>query len=296
MPRLTRTKLALRWAVEELIRRATSPCGFYLFTVENKSNGDVPDWREVSSSHRYLVDLMNKAQKRGHIKPWAAVRVFEEGDKTKRPHAHWVCTPAFSQATMQRFASAAGMGHVWRDTRPAGEALADYLTKYMSKSKSIAGVRRWACLGGFSATVKTKDIVIDTEHTRAFGDAMQVAKAKGLGKSEAYTYAARCANLQKYGITSKNLPDMPSALYELITATALPQSPLGVDYVSSVSDVGIAVEGRCPACGAIPCLCDRIRDRDARNREANEGRTNPGEASGVDGAALSDEELMDGVG
>jgi len=45
--------------------------------------------------------------------------------------------------------------------------------------------------------------MIDTPETRVFSDAMQVARAHNMGKSESYTFAARAANLSKYGITDK---------------------------------------------------------------------------------------------
>jgi len=192
----SRTKIALQWAVEELLSKANTPCGFYLLTIP-----ELMPWKEVSRRHRYMLDLMNKAVARRNLKPFGGVRVFEEGEQTKRPHAHWVMAPRFSQKTVQHFATAAGLGHVWLDTRPAGDALGIYMSKYMSKSKSIPGVRRWSCFGQFSATIKTGDISIDSEHTRAFADAINAAKGQGMSGAQAYTYAARAANAQKYGLT-----------------------------------------------------------------------------------------------
>lgn len=198
MPRHTRTKLALQWAVEELINRANSPCGFYLITIP-----EIMPWDEVVRRHTAMLNLMSLHVARKKIPAFAGVRVFEEGEETHRPHAHWVMTPRLSQRCIQYYANIAGMGHVWLDPKPATVALGSYLGKYMGKGMGAAlkGRRKWSCFGAFSSAVKASQVRIESEHTRAFADAMQVAKAKGMTKREAYTFAARAAALQKYGLS-----------------------------------------------------------------------------------------------
>jgi len=149
MPRLTRTKICLQWAVQELLSTATRPCGFYLITIPT-----LMPWDEVSRRHAKMIHLMNLHVARRKILPFGGVRIFEEGKETKRPHAHWVMSPRMSQKRLQYYADVAGMGHVWLDQRPCTEALAPYLSKYMAKSESLKGRRRWACFGRFTASVK----------------------------------------------------------------------------------------------------------------------------------------------
>jgi len=199
MPRVTRTKIALEWAIDELLDRATSPCGFYLITIP-----ELMPWDEVAERHRSMLHLMALHVKRKRLKPYGGVRVFEEGEQTNRPHAHWVMCPRIPQDRIQWYASMAGMGQVWLDQRPAGEALGSYLAKYMAKSQSMKGRRRWQCFGAFKASVQVGQVQVDTEHTRAFKAGLEEAKRLHMGKSEAYTFAARAANLQKYGITEKD--------------------------------------------------------------------------------------------
>jgi len=188
--------MALQFSIEELIRRASVACRFYTLSIPY-----LMPWREVSKRHRHLLNLIALARARGTWPDYAGVRVFEEGDETDRPHAHWVFTPRLSQARIQHYATLANLGHVWLDFRPAGEYLGMYLSKYLSKQKNaLRGIRRWSCFGEFSAETKVKDVEVTSPEIELFRSHMKACLAEGMGKTQAYTETVRRCNCSKYGV------------------------------------------------------------------------------------------------
>lgn len=191
---LSRSSMALQFCIEELLRRANEPCGFYLITIP-----ELMSWKEVGMRHRYMLNLMSLDASRRKLKRFGGVRVFEEGEKTHRPHAHWVMSPRMAQVTIQHYANRAGMGHVWLDPRFASPHLGMYLSKYLSKNRgSLKGVRRWSCFGEFSS-VKVHDVTVTSPEIELFRSHFAACKEKGLQGTQAYTEAVRLCNLSKYG-------------------------------------------------------------------------------------------------
>jgi len=192
---LSKSSLALQWSIEDLLTRSTSPCGFYLITCAVRL-----DWKEFSRRHAKMLDRMRTDAWKRKLRRFGGVRVFEEGEETFRPHAHWVMCPRIPQAVIQHYADLAGMGHVWLDFRPASEYLGMYLSKYLSKNKrALHGVRRWSCFGEFSST-KVADVEVSSPEIELFRSHMKQCLAEGMGKSEAYTETVRRCNCSKYGV------------------------------------------------------------------------------------------------
>lgn len=186
--------MALQFCIEELLRRAHGPCGFYLITIPH-----VMGWKEVSKRHALMLDRMRTDSWKGRIKRFGGVRVFEEGETTFRPHAHWVMTPRFSQSRVQHYASIVGLGHVWLDPRPAGQYLGMYLSKYLSKGKALKGVRRWSCFGEFES-VKVREVEVTSPEIELFRSHFADCKKEGLSGQQAYTETVRRCNVSKYGM------------------------------------------------------------------------------------------------
>jgi len=186
--------MALQFSIETLIEKARSPCGFYTLTIP-----EILNWREVSRRHRKCLNNMLTDVQRRIIPPVAGVRVFEEGETTFRPHVHWIMTPRLSHAVVSAYAHQVGLGHVWLDPRPATVHLGMYLSKYLSKSRGIKGVRRWATFGPWSG-VKVKDVHMESPEIEAFRQDMQSCIKEGMQPKQAFTESIRRANLRKYGM------------------------------------------------------------------------------------------------
>lgn len=189
---LSRTSMALQFCIEELIHRATGPVRFYTITIPH-----LMPWKEVGMRHRDLLNRLNTAQKRRTMPRYGGVRVFEEGEKTHRPHVHWVITPTLPRDELAYHAEAAGFGHIWLDPRHASAYIGMYLSKYLSKGRRMHGVRRWNCFGEFSS-VKVRDVEITSPDIESFRASYAAAKEQGLTGTQAYTEAARRSNLLKF--------------------------------------------------------------------------------------------------
>jgi len=190
---LSRSSLALQWTIEKLIRDCTTLCGFYLITIP-----EILNWKEVSKRHKRMLNDMADDVRKKRIKRYAGVRVFEEGEKTNRPHAHWVMCPIMPQAQLQVYADKAGMGHVWLDKRPASPYLGQYLSKYLSKSKgSLQGVRRWAAFGEIDS-VKVHDVEVSSPEIDLFRSVMADLKSRGIVGTAAFREATVICNHAKY--------------------------------------------------------------------------------------------------
>jgi len=205
----SRASYALQWSIEDLLARATRSCGFYLITSAERLT-----WKEFSSRHARMLHLMRKAASRRAIPRFGGVRVFEEGETTFRPHAHWVMTPRLSQAVVQHYADVAQLGHVWLDWRIAGGPLAKYLCKYLNKSQlSLHGLRRWSCFGDYDG-VKVADVELDSEAIRLFRAHRLECLRHGMSKTQAYVEARRRCSLSKFGMfvdTQQGIaPSLPS--------------------------------------------------------------------------------------
>jgi len=186
--------MALQFSIEDLIQRANGPCGFYLITCKESLSPE-----EFSRRHAYMLKLMRNAVRKKNLIRHAGVRVFEEGEKTYRMHAHWVLTPRMTQDTVQHYADFARLGHVWLDFRPATPFLGMYLSKYLTKAKGkMHGVRRWACFGELDG-VRVADIEIDSPEVNLYRSHMKACLADGLHGVQAHVECIRRCNLSKYG-------------------------------------------------------------------------------------------------
>jgi hypothetical protein len=186
--------MALQFTIEKLIKDATALCGFYLITIP-----EILNWKEVARRHKRMLNDMAGDVRAKKLKRYAGVRVFEEGEKTHRPHAHWVLCPIIPQAKIQEYADKAGMGHVWLDPRPASPYLGMYLSKYLSKNRgSLRGVRRWSAFGEIES-VKVHDVEVTSPEIELFRAHMAQVKTEGVVGARAYTEAVRRCNLSKYG-------------------------------------------------------------------------------------------------
>jgi len=179
-----------------------------------------------------MLRLMKDAARHRKIPRHGGVRVFEEGDETHRAHAHWVMSPRMGQSTVQRYATLAGLGHVWLDFRPAGGPLAGYLCKYLSKGRpSMQGLKQWACFGEFSG-VKVKDVEIESEDVRRFREHRKVGLAQGMSTTQAFTYASLRVNMAKYGVFA----DTEQASPPQASAAVMPNEKTEVTAVVNVLD------------------------------------------------------------
>lgn len=152
-------------------------------------------WKEVSVAHHHLLARMKKS---AVFPRYAGVRVFQEGDKGGRPHAHWVCTPKLPFAELQRLMSETGWGHLYIHPVPCSIFLSYYLARYLRRG-ALPGVRRWACFGEFKG-VKKVDVEITSKEADAWRADFAAAKERGFSKREAFVDATVRANLRKYGM------------------------------------------------------------------------------------------------
>jgi len=167
-----------------------------------------------------MLQEMRRDRWKRKLPDFGGVRVFEEGEKTFRPHSHWVMTPRFSQARIQEYADKAGLGHVWLDYRPATAALSYYLSKYLSKSlpRSAHRLRRWSCFGSFSS-VKVKDVEVESPEILLFREHFAKLKADGMPRAQAYTQAAYLCNLSRYRHAQVIIPQSAKPPSDALTRT-----------------------------------------------------------------------------
>jgi len=214
---LSRSSFALKLSLMKLLRDAYEPSGFYLITLAEKRSV-MPSWREIGDRHRNMLRDMNDQVKARRLRKYAGLRVFEEGDETKRPHAHWVLTPRISQRVIQQFAYKHGFGYVFLHPNPPTLHLCDYLGEYMSKGR-LQGVRRWACFGAFRG-VRVQDIITESNELRDFRKDFEEAKQHVDNINKAYVVARVKANLRKYGRSEFNgstLQEIPMLKNEVTT-------------------------------------------------------------------------------
>jgi len=181
---LNRSGIACWWSILNLITDATAagiPCFMWTLTFAKT----YPDsW--CGNMHATLVRYLANDSKNGlcGVHGFGGVRVTEVHPGGHGIHFHWIIRGKLPLHLVRRRAKQCGFGHVFiaRDScnrfRRIDTGAAGYVCKYLTKGDTLAGVRKWACIGNYDGT-KTRDIEFDSQSNRVFRAAYRTAQQSG---------------------------------------------------------------------------------------------------------------------
>jgi len=184
----TRSSVACWWSIKNLIEKYE--CYFWTLTCPDSP----PDY-SYGERHRELLKRLRDDARDYGVPPVCGVRVVEAHPGGHGLHYHWVLAGRLPIRRVLARGKQVGFGRISVDSRPCTPAVAPYLCKYLIKGDRLHGVRMWANIGTWDG-VGVRDIQVDSDSVRVFGD--HYRHARSLGRTHAASFGYAKVQQRKY--------------------------------------------------------------------------------------------------